>query len=319
MRLPVNNRLPLAALSILLALGAQAGAKDRAAPPPPANGPHADYPIVVGQPFEVDGVTYTPVDTMNYDAVGHAATSVAGGSGITGSHRTLPLPSYVEVTNLETGRTVLVRLERRGPMTGSLLIELSPAAAAQVGIAGQPRAPVRVRRVNPPEPERSALRAGQPAPLRMDTPPSLLAVLKRRLDLQGAGAQVSRPGPMPLPDKLPPVPAPVAKPESKPALPPKPEAKPEPKPAAVKPAVAKPAPAPVPAVAAKGQWTVQVAAFSSQERANTAASKLGAQVTSSGKLHRVRMGPFASRAEADAALAKAKAGGYSDARIQRAD
>jgi rare lipoprotein A len=316
MKLPVNKRLPLAALTILLALGSQAGAKERPAPPPPANGPQADYPMVLGQPFAVDGVTYTPVDTMNYDAVGYAVAGNDGGTAITGSHRTLPLPSYVEVTALDTGRTILVRMERRGPMTGALLTELSPGAAAQLGIAGQPRTAVRVRRVNPPEPERSALRSGQPAMLRMDTPPSLRAVLVRRLEQQGVGAQVSRPGPMLTPDKLPPAPAAIQKPEPKPE--PKPEVVSTPvstaKPAApIKPAKAEPAPA------AKGTWLVQIGAFSSKERASAVAGKAGAKVQQLGKLFRVRMGPYVSRTEADAALAKARAAGYTDARIQRTD
>lgn len=333
MRLPVNRNLPLAALTLLLAAGAPAWSKDRPAPVP-VNGPQADYPMVLGQPFTVDGVTYTPVDTMNYDLVGHAATSAEGGDAITASHRTLPLPSYVEITALDTGRTILVRLERRGPMTGNLLTELSPGAAAQLGIAGQARAPVRVRRVNPPEPERSALRSGRAAPARMDTPPSLRAVLMRRLEQQGPGVQVSRPGPMPTPDKLPPVPqavpgsraevpapVPATPPAAKPAV--KPAATPvasgsKPAPAQVVPA-AKPAPKTEPAKPAKGNWLVQVGAFSSQARADAAAKSLGAQVAPAGKLWRVRITGLASTAAADAALAKAKAAGYSDARIQRAD
>jgi len=318
MRLPVNRNLPLAALTLLLAAGTPAWAKDRPAPVA-ANGPQADYPMVLGQPFTVDGVTYTPVDTMNYDVVGHAATSAEGGDAITASHRTLPLPSYVEITALDTGRTILVRLERRGPMTGNLLTELSPGAAGQLGIAGQDRAPVRVRRVNPPEPERSALRAGRSAPARMDTPPSLRVVLMRRLEQQGPGVQVSRPGPMPTPDKLPPVPqaVPGSRAEASapvPAAPP--AAKPAPKLATV---AAKPEAKPATAAPAKGSWLVQVGAFSSQARAETAAKAIGAQVAPAGKLWRVRMTGLASQAAADAALAKAKAAGYSDARIQRAD
>jgi rare lipoprotein A len=275
--------------------------------------------MVLGQPFTVDGVTYTPVDTMNYDVVGHAATSAEGGDAITASHRTLPLPSYVEITALDTGRTILVRLERRGPMTGNLLTELSPGAAAQLGIAGQARAPVRVRRVNPPEPERSALRSGRAAPARMDTPPSLRAVLMRRLEQQGPGIQVSRPEPMPTPDKLPPVPQAV--PGSRAEVPaPVPAAPPAAKPAA-KPVVTAPKSAPKPETVApaKGGWLVQVGAFSTQARAEAAAKSLGAQVAPAGKLWRVRITGLGSTAAADAALAKAKAAGYSDARIQRAD
>ncbi len=318
MRLPVNRNLPLAALTMLLALAAPASAKDREPPAVPVNGPQADYPMVLGAPFEVDGVTYTPADTMNYDAVGYAAGSVAG-SGISGSHRTLPLPSYVEVTSLDTGRTILVRLERRGPMTGSLLVELSPAAAAQLGIVGAPRAPVRVRRVNPPEPERGALRAGQSAPLRMDTPPSLLTVLKRRLEQQGAGTQVSRPGPMPMPDKLPALPLkPAAIPAAAPAvIPPKPAAQPVVAPKA-EPAPPRQVAASV-APVAKAAWTIQLGAFADRARAAGLAKQAGGRIEPAGAVWRVRVGGYATRGEADAALAKLRTAGYSEASVQRAN
>ncbi len=309
MRLPVNRFAPLAVLIFLAACG---GGDDfaRNLPPEPANSPAADYPMVIGAPFVVDGKTYTPVDTMNYDAVGDAGTLVglgAGGGatrtpGIFAAHRTMPLPSYVEVTALTSGKTILVRIEQRGPMTGARLIDLSPGAAAQLGIAGQERAAVRVRRVNPPEIERAMLRAGQAAPARMDTPKSLLAVLTRKLDLQdgvlpkvvSASEPILKPLPMPL------KPEPGGKPALKPA--------------------ATPASAPLPKAAVQpGPLVIQVAAFSTRARAATVAAGIGAQVSQSGRLWRVRMGPFAAQTEAAAALAKARAAGYSDARIQRAD
>ncbi len=304
MRLPVNRNLPLAALPLLLAAGAPVLGKERAEPYY-GNGPQADYPMVLGKPFMVDGVTYTPADTLNYDVVGWAATTTDGGNQITASHRTLPLPSYVEITALETGRTILVRLERRGPMTGELLTELSPGAAEQLGILGQAGAAVRVRRVNPPEPERAALRSGRPAPLRMETPPSLRNVLLRRLELQGAGAQVSRPGPMPNPDRA--AAAQAARPVTTRPL--------------MRPAVAAPPAEQERAVDAPTNtgWFVQVGAFSVRERAIAVARSLGAQVVTGGGLWRVRFTGLAGARAAEAALAKARDAGYTDARIQRAD
>jgi rare lipoprotein A len=62
-----------------------------------------------------------------------------------------------------------------------------------------------------------------------------------------------------------------------------------------------------------------VAALSTQSRAHGLATDLGGSTSSSGRHWRVRLGPFATAAEAQAALAKARAAGYSDARIQRAD
>lgn len=321
MRLRVDKSLPLAALTFLAACGGADARPAEIPAAPAANGPEADYPMVLGPSFTVDGVTYTPADTMNYDAVGFAATGPDGGAGISAAHRTLPLPSYIEVTSLDSGKTVLVRVERRGPMSGKNLIELSPGAAAQLGLAGNPRAAVRVRRVNPFEQDRAALRSGQPASLRMDTPKSLLAVLQRKLDQQEG---IVRPAPGAEPTEpavaavsLPPKPEPKGKPK------PEPKAAPKPKPAvAAAPAAPAPAAAAAPAPAAstaKGKFFVQVGAFSSKANADAAARKAGGAAVQAGKLWRVRTGPFASEADARAALAKAKSAGYSDARIQRAN
>ena len=142
-------------------------------------GPAADYPIVVGEPYAVMGVNYTPVDTLNYDEVGYLGIEPEADPAITGAHHTLPLPSYVEVTSLDSGRTILVRLIRRGPMDSNSLIALSSGAARQLGVTGTTA--VRVRRVNPPEVERAMLRRGEAAPERMETPQSLVTVLRRKL------------------------------------------------------------------------------------------------------------------------------------------
>lgn len=299
MRLRVDHALPLAAL-ILLGTPALAAGE---------TGPAADYPVVVGPPYSVDGTTYTPVDTMNFDIVGRAEVGSEGGNAITAAHHTLPLPCYVEVTSLDTGRTILVRVERRGPMQSKSAIELSPGAAAQLGLTGQAQTAVRVRRVNPIEPERALLRSGQPAPVRMDTPKSLLGVLYRKLDAQEG---VTRPAPeaSPLPAPAP-APLPAPKPENGK------KAKPVPVPVPVPPP--KPAPTPAPVAAAQGKFVVQVGAFSNVTNAKAAAAKTGGTATAAGKLWRVRMGPFDSEAAARGALAKARAAGYSDARIQRAD
>ncbi|HEX7751428.1 MAG TPA: SPOR domain-containing protein, partial [Novosphingobium sp.] len=64
---------------------------------------------------------------------------------------------------------------------------------------------------------------------------------------------------------------------------------------------------------------VQVAAFASRQNADRAAASLGGSIEPAGRFFRVRLGRFATQAEAAAALAKAKAAGYSDARIQRAN
>lgn len=321
------------------------------------SGPAADYPMVLGAPFVVDGKTFTPADTLNYDAVGYAVPDAEGGGAITGAHRTLPLPCYVEVTALDSGRTVLVRIERRGPLQGDGLVALSPGALAQLGLIGA-HAPVRVRRVNPPEAERALLRTGQQAPARMDTPPGLLTALKRKLGILPpvdprpealaaalAGAQPPAQAPVQAPVRSParpdaaqpkpvvrntipmPAPRPPAPPVAKPAepapktAPPKPALKPAPQTApqsATKPeALPKPEPKPAPRPVAAGGYAVQVGAFSTRANAEKAAREVGGSVAPAGKFFRVRIAA-ASDAEAKAALGKAKRAGYADAHIQRA-
>jgi rare lipoprotein A len=346
-------------------------------------GPEADYPQVLGEAFSVDGQTYTPEDTYSYDAVGYASIDREGESGISVAHKTLPLPSYVELTSLETGRTVLARVERRGPMTSQRLVALSAGASAELGIADG--APVRVRRVNPQEFERAQLRAGGVVPARLDTPEPLLAVLRKKLPMKGAAslavqsappvsslakAEIKVPAstavrPTANPEKVATTqPIPLVAPKTIDAafgtqrkpnrtypLPPLAQANPvptgvQPTPA-TKPVVVASTPEmqrfslpgtqttkpaepeksltanrPMPAAsvpkrsAVEGAFVVQAAAFSSKANAERLADRLdGGFVMQSGKYFRVRTGPYATRGQAEAALAKVRAAGYSDARV----
>lgn len=328
MRLPVNQVLPLAALLLMAGVGAlQATAAEPASSP---SGPAADYPVTVGDPYTIGGTTWTPSDQLNYDAVGYAGAQ-DGLVGVSAAHKTLPLPSYAEVTALDTGKTILVRIVERGPMVNETLIALSPQAATQLGLAPGGRTPVRVRRVNPPEIERAALRNGSVAPMRMETPDSLLKVLRRKLaDQSPLVPPPSTPPAMPtsleVAKVLPNAPVPTPKATMTPAIPSRPASQPQspsPKPVdgpkAAKPQSPAAAPTAARPVTERGSHIVQVAAFSSRERAEKAAKQFGGQVSPVGKLWRVRLGPFKSGGEASSALEKAKAAGYSDARIQRAD
>jgi rare lipoprotein A len=67
-------------------------------------------------------------------------------SGLTAAHRTLPLGSHVRVTNKNNGRSVVVRINDRGPYIGGRIIDLTPAAAHALGFSGL--APVTVDRVS---------------------------------------------------------------------------------------------------------------------------------------------------------------------------
>ncbi len=113
------------------------------------------------RPYQVRGRWYTPADQPRYDAVGTASwyryesgRTTADGEPLdarlaTAAHTTLPIPSYLDVTNLENGRSIRVRLNDRGPFVAGRIIDLSKAAADQLGFLRQGTARVRVRYVGP--------------------------------------------------------------------------------------------------------------------------------------------------------------------------
>jgi rare lipoprotein A len=116
----------------------------------------------VGDPYQVAGIWYVPKEQPNYDETGVASwygdafqmKPTANGetfdmNAISAAHTTLPLPSIVEVTNLDNGRKLKVRVNDRGPFVGGRVIDLSRAAAHELGYDNQGLARVRVRYVGP--------------------------------------------------------------------------------------------------------------------------------------------------------------------------
>ncbi|GAC1301423.1 MAG: septal ring lytic transglycosylase RlpA family protein [Steroidobacteraceae bacterium] len=69
--------------------------------------------------------------------------------GMTAAHKTLPLPAYVRVTNLQNGRSAVVRVNDRGPFVGNRIIDLSYTAAAKLGMLRNGTALVDVRALDP--------------------------------------------------------------------------------------------------------------------------------------------------------------------------
>jgi rare lipoprotein A len=355
MKLPGTRKTLLRGLAVgaLMASGAAVGKAPPAplVPLPEANGPQADFPVVVGQPYQIGNVTFVPSDSMNFDSVGYASVGTEGGSTISAAHHTLPVPSYAEVTDINTGRTILVRVERRGPMDSAHAIELSPGAAAQLGVSAGSNTPVRVRRVNPAEAERAMLRSGNPAPERMATPKPLLNVLQRKLNPALAQRALDNAdkdaGPNMAPEATPKLTPAATQPKPLQSLrrllkrPGRPQglyplgsgprrqtgggqgAKEKthpPKKAPIAKTVDSPAPVKAPeAPSATGSFTVQAGAFSDKARAQAVADKIGGALSPAGKMWRVRVGPYATHGSAEAALAKVKSAGYSGARIQRAE
>ncbi|MEH6827968.1 septal ring lytic transglycosylase RlpA family protein [Parasphingorhabdus sp.] len=292
----------------------------------------SDYPQKIGDPYKVGGNTYTPEDVQSYDEVGYASwygeelsgNQTANGEafnpqGISAAHKTLPLPSYVEVTALDTGRTILVRVNDRGPFANDRLIDLSHGAAKQLGIDQDGVSGVRVRKVNPNEQERAVLRLGAPATERIATPDSLLSILRNNLaKLPKPAAPIRQAA---APAYLPPASGSTARPAA--VAPPK---------AGTRDGrfIVEGGGRPVAAENSAGDnyvgdlagsYAVQVAAFSDKTRADVLARKIGAKVVSDGtrSIWRVRYGPYASEQEAQAGLAQAQQRGYSGARILRAD
>lgn len=160
---------------------------------PKPRGPVSDTPVKVGKPYQVAGIWYYPSDDSGYDEVGLASWYGAqfhGGPTANGeqfdmdrvgaAHKTLPLPSYVEVTALDTGRTILVRINDRGPFVTNRIIDLSRRSAQLLGIERSGVSRVRVRRVNPSEADRLALRSGRPAAERPYATQAQLATLNQR-------------------------------------------------------------------------------------------------------------------------------------------
>jgi peptidoglycan lytic transglycosylase len=114
----------------------------------------------VGAPYVVGGRTYVPEDNPHYRAEGVASWygsdfhgrltangEVFDSASMSGAHATLPLPSYVRVTNLSNHKSVIVRINDRGPYSGNRLIDVSEHAASVLGFHGGGLAPVRVEYV----------------------------------------------------------------------------------------------------------------------------------------------------------------------------
>jgi rare lipoprotein A len=155
--------------------------------------PVSDWPVKIGRPYAVRGITYVPAAQPDYDMVGQAGwygnesgNRTANGErfrakGISAAHPTLPLPSYAEVTALDSGRVILVRINDRGPFARGRIIDLSRGAADLLGLRRPGHAMVRVRLVQPSERDRDRLRLGKPASSRADATPATLANLRARL------------------------------------------------------------------------------------------------------------------------------------------
>jgi rare lipoprotein A len=252
-----------------------------------------DTPVKLGRPYAVNGRTYYPSDDPNYDQIGEASWygnieqghHTASGEIFyrqrpSAAHKTLPLPSYVEVTRLDTGMRILVRVNDRGPFARDRILDLSQEAAKELGIDRAGRAMVRVRRVKPKARDREKLQRGYPVLLSSvaptATPPRIGRVAPYIAPTVQQPVVVTPPSPRPFP------------------LPP-------------------PSVAPVPS-----GGSILVASPSDPDAADALASALsgeGARVVATGVGFRVMTGPYPDDASLSAALARLRARGYQGAAV----
>ncbi len=160
--LPRRAESSLAASLLLAACGSPGTPPPKLQPAPPPVSSPASSAFKIGKPYTVFGKTYYPADHTSYDERGiaswygpgfHALATANGETynqdDTTAAHKTLPLPSWVEVENLDNGRKLIVRINDRGPFVDGRIIDLSRRSAQLLGVDKVGLARVRVRRVYP--------------------------------------------------------------------------------------------------------------------------------------------------------------------------
>lgn len=290
--------------------------------PSPAPAPAGTYKV--GEPYQIAGIWYHPQENYDYDETGiaswygqqfHGLTTANGElfdmNGLTAAHRTLPLPSLVRVTNLENGRSVVLRINDRGPFARGRILDVSRRSAQLLGFEGQGTAKVRVQILAGESRTLAANMKGEPVMVGGDTPITVASLPKEAVSSQA----------------LPPVPGSRVAPQA-PA--------PRPEPSVVNAAVQLTSAPPVsldPIKAVSGDVTVvsvqataifvQPGAFRQYDNANRVRAilsgvgdfKIEPVLIGGRDLFRVRMGPLASVDEADKILDAVIGAGYQGARI----
>jgi rare lipoprotein A len=172
----------------------------------------------VGKPYMVGGRVYVPEEDVNYREEGlaswygddfHGRLTANGEvfdmASLTAAHPTLPMPCYARVTNLSNGKSLIVRVNDRGPYHGNRLIDVSNKAAELLEFKGNGVAHVRVEYVGRAPLEGSddrqliaTLRTGVPAPS-----PSLVRVASARAFVPEAPSRRAIRGDVPMPEGRP--------------------------------------------------------------------------------------------------------------------
>src|SRR5437016_11635070 len=119
--------------------------------------PNGNGVYKIGEPYEQEGLWYYPREQSEYDETGIASWyggdfhgrrtangEVFDANGLTAAHPTLPMPVNVQVTNLENGKSLVLRVNDRGPFKHGRIIDVSQHAAQLLGFYGKGTAKVRV-------------------------------------------------------------------------------------------------------------------------------------------------------------------------------
>lgn len=220
---------------------------------------------------------------------------------MTAAHKTLPLPCYARVTNLTNGRSVVVRINDRGPFVGNRIIDLSYSAAAKLDMIRTGTAFVQVEVLTPGT-----------------NPPSIaLPVTVPAAAAAGAGVSTVPPVTAPLPDAPTVNGSPASQPDS---------GSPTPAPAANTPGTVNPSPDARAGAGAPGGATfyIQVGAYAQLDNAQRTAQRLreagiaGVLTLTADAAHplqRVRIGPITSVQQFDSLIARLNQLGFTAARL----
>lgn len=287
----------------------------------------------VGQPYQVAGRWFTPREQPGYDKTGVASwygeafhrRMTSNGeyfdmNTLTAAHATLPLPSYVLVTNLENNRQVVVRVNDRGPFVDTRVIDVSKRAADELGYRRKGTARVRVQYLGaaPLKDHGEHLMAMNSA-LSTGAGKNELVAMAQDPNLRGSGnVQVAAARPMKR------QPVPIAEVQmtdvgqgAEPDQAQGGDMNPMQDQTQGQDVSAAPEPQPVQA------FIVRVAVFHSLDNANAAYQELASfgptqivrAVGANGPLYRVQIGPLDNSSDAQSALDSAVASGYEGARI----
>lgn len=277
----------------------------------------------LGKPYKVNGVWYFPAENPRYDEIGFATRYPKSFQGqrtangeiyskdlLTACHKTLPLPSIVQVTNLANNKAIVLRINDRGPFVNDRLLDISDKAATLLEFPEEGPVKVRVEVLSQEsKTAASALHQAEKAVLPAQAYPPAIA------KDPSAMAPVVQNNEAVVTMETTPVAEEAAESLFDEAPAPQQAEAPAPTPPPAPPSAAAPAMAPVEQISVPTkEYYVQAGMFGNAENAQKLSTKLSSvgmvesnPVTVNGRsLQRVRVGPFSSLEEAKRALGQVK-------------